>query len=328
MSCTRAFLRKTLRLAIFCHLVFCLARVDAADCGDDVGGVDIPCACGDFVVSDVVLDDDPVTNDVCSGDGLVIRAPHGSAGVLVDLAGAVLRGGARGTGIRILAGGERGTRIISTGAPARIEGFRDGLVSQTRRFALAEAVDLHVYGPQRDGVRIYGDGLLLRDLVVEAAGRDGAFVRGDGWAIQNVVVRQNGRNGLTVMGAGNTIRAIGSGDSVRAEANAADGIRVWGEDNQLFDCIAASNGENGVGLNGVRLDVRSCRALANGDGGLRGSASQSRFFGNVAFDNLDAGIGVHGHAVFDAGLNYAAGNSESGDETPAVQCELGQEACR
>ena len=44
-------------------------------CGDNVGGRDVPCACGDTVVSDVTLGDDPVVDAVCPADGLIVRAP-------------------------------------------------------------------------------------------------------------------------------------------------------------------------------------------------------------------------------------------------------------
>ena len=42
-------------------------------CGDDVGGRDIACDCGDTVVSSVVLRDDPVTTRECPSDGLIVR---------------------------------------------------------------------------------------------------------------------------------------------------------------------------------------------------------------------------------------------------------------
>lgn len=299
------------------------AAAAAAPCGDDVDGRDVPCACGDVVVSDVVLGDDPVTRDACRGDGLRIQTPPGRSGLRVDLAGARLRGGGRGIGLRVLAGGDGGVRLLSSGAPAVVEGFRDGLVSQASRYGIAEVLGLRFLRPSRDGVRIFGDGLLLRDVTVTGAGRDGVFVRGDGWVVEDVEVRQNGRHGLAVMGTGNAVRAAQAGASVRAEANGGDGVRLWGDGNLLFDCVAAGNRGSGVALNGVRLDVRRCEAVANADGGMRGSASQSRFFGNLAFDNVEAGIGVHGHALFDAGANLAAGSIAA-----PYECRLGLEVCR
>src|SRR5262245_16693351 len=71
-------------------------------CGDDVDGQDIPCACGDVLVSSVVLRDDPiVSGDPCPQDGLVVRAPDARRGLVVDLHGSVLRGVGGGVGIRI-----------------------------------------------------------------------------------------------------------------------------------------------------------------------------------------------------------------------------------
>jgi len=309
-------------------VLFTAAPALAMLCGDDVDGRDVPCNCGDIVVSDLVLDDDPVRDTPCRGDGLVVRAPRAvTRGLNIDLAGAHLRGLGRGTGLRILSGGSGGARVFSSGAPAVIEGFRDGLVSQASRSGLAEARDLRLVGQQRDGVRIFGDGLLLRNIEVTASQRDGVFVRGDGWTVEDVRVRQNGRHGLAVMGAGNTIHAAGAAASVRAEGNGEDGIRLWGESNLLRDCIAAGNRASGVALNGVGLDVRDCDASANGTVGLSGSASLSRFYGNVATENLEGGIAVHGHSLFDAGANVGDGNFAASPTSKPVQCRLGLEDC-
>ena len=51
-------------------LVLWLAPIGAHAklCGDNVGGHDVPCACGDVVVSDLTLTDDPVARTVCPHD--------------------------------------------------------------------------------------------------------------------------------------------------------------------------------------------------------------------------------------------------------------------
>src|ERR1041384_6030684 len=106
-------------------------RVDAKLCGDDVGGQDVACACGDVIVSDVVLDaSDPVTQERCAADGLVVRSPQASHGLTVDLRGQSLRGSGHGAGILLLDGGPGGASVVSTGGTtATIEGFQDGVLA-------------------------------------------------------------------------------------------------------------------------------------------------------------------------------------------------------
>src|SRR5262249_44514762 len=102
---------------VFVPLALLLALPPGAHaklCGDDVGGQDVPCECGDVVVSDLVLSDDPVTQAPCPDDGLVVRAPAAGHGLTIDLHGKTLRGSARGIGVWVLAGGPGGARLVST----------------------------------------------------------------------------------------------------------------------------------------------------------------------------------------------------------------------
>src|SRR5258707_695047 len=87
-------------------------------CGGGVDGSDVPCACGDVVVSSVRLDGDPVVSGApCRHDGLIVRAPEElRRAIIVDLNGATLRGSGNGVGIRIVGGGPGGARVTSSGA--------------------------------------------------------------------------------------------------------------------------------------------------------------------------------------------------------------------
>lgn len=319
--------------ALLCFLVtawFAFGSTTPASgflCGDDVDGEDVPCHCGDIVVSDLVLTDDPVLGEVCTGDGLVIRARNGADGLTIDLAGHHLRGSGSGTGVRILDGGTGGARIFSRGAPAVVEGFRDGIVSQTSRFGVVELLDVELHGSQRDGLRIFGDGLLVRNVTVVDSGRDGVFVRGSGWTVEDVTARGNGRHGVTLMGTGHTVRPGATRHSLRAEANGGDGVRLWGSDHRLRACRAAGNARTGVALNGERLDLNECEARANGGPGISGVATLTRFFDNRAIDNLGGGIAVHGHTLLDGGGNVADGNSGRA-RASASECRLGLEDCQ
>src|SRR3989442_3213738 len=131
-------------------------------CGDNVGGRDVPCACGDTVVSDVTLGDDPVVDAVCPADGLIVRAPSSPVGVTVDLRGKTLRGSGNGAGVWVVNGGVGGARIVSSGGPATIEGFRDGILGQgsdTVRL-IDGVVTSHSV---RDGIRVGGDNYEVRN---------------------------------------------------------------------------------------------------------------------------------------------------------------------
>ena len=68
------FLRQSPSVGMVLALVAVLGMASAAAgklCGDDVDGADVPCACGDVVVSSTVLDDDPVVSGApCAHDGL------------------------------------------------------------------------------------------------------------------------------------------------------------------------------------------------------------------------------------------------------------------
>src|SRR5690349_7273720 len=122
-------------------------------CGDDVAGQDVPCACGDVVVSDVALGDDPVTQQPCPGDGLVVRAAAAGHGVTIDLRGRTLRGSGHGVGVWVLAGGPGGARVVSTGGPGTVDGFRDGVVANGNdTLALLDGIVATANG--RDGVRV------------------------------------------------------------------------------------------------------------------------------------------------------------------------------
>ena len=57
----------------------------AADCGDDINGRRVACACGDVVVASVRLQpDDPILGAPCGGDGLVVRPPASGGALVIE----------------------------------------------------------------------------------------------------------------------------------------------------------------------------------------------------------------------------------------------------
>lgn len=91
------------------HDGFCgVACTDPAGCGTGIcgdsagaGGVDIPCSCGNLVVTNTKLATaDPVTSHACRDNGLTLKA-----GIQLDLNGFSVSGTNAGTGITIRSGG-------------------------------------------------------------------------------------------------------------------------------------------------------------------------------------------------------------------------------
>jgi hypothetical protein len=106
----------TLGAVLTCTLLAAAGQVSAKNCGDDVDGQDVPCACGDTVVSNLALGADPILDAPCPADGLLVRVNDTRSGLTVDLRGNTIRGQGRGMGIWVLNGGKGGARIVSTGA--------------------------------------------------------------------------------------------------------------------------------------------------------------------------------------------------------------------
>src|SRR6185503_3798572 len=169
-------------------------------CGDDVQGQDVPCACGDVVASDVALDTDPVLDAPCPGDGLVVRATDATQSVTVDLRGKTIRGTGHGTGLWVLAGGPGGAHVVSTGGPASIIDFRDGVVGHgANSLGLLDGVVVSQSG--RDGVRVESStGYEIRNTETQDATRDGFAVSGNGFRLSASRAVRSGRNGFWITG--------------------------------------------------------------------------------------------------------------------------------
>ncbi len=317
--------RRVLLLGVL--LLAGVAPAGAALCGDDVGGVDVPCACGDVVVSSTVLAaDDPVTRTPCSHDGLLVRAAEGVGGLRLDLAGHTLRGNGAGVGLRVLSGGPGGTRIVSSGGEAILDGFDDGIVARGPD-TLALLQDVTVRNSRRDGLRLTGREFVVRRVTATHSGRDGFALAGRGFEVNATHASDNGRYGYFVMGDSGLIGSDGSGNV--AERSGRAGFNLMGAGHTLADCVARAGMRDGVVLHAERLEVRGCVAAGNGADGIVGIGSRLRLAGNVAEDNGGSGLAVRGAALTDAGGNRGRGNGTGpgGERRPAVQCEIAGTPC-
>lgn len=319
--------RSWLSLGWVCVAAGCLLATPAAAklCGDDLDGVDVPCACGDVVASDLLLGDDPVAQgQPCAQDGLVVRAPDARRGLIIDLRGATLRGSGRGAGIRVVAGGRGGARVISSGGNALVSGFGDGVVARGAD-SLALIEDIVVSGSRRDGLRVTADDFEINRVEVHGAKRDGFGLGGRGFRIAETRAADSGRYGYFVMGQGGEIGRVGAGNT--AERSGDAGFNIMGGGHVIAECTAAFGGKAGVHLQVLDLDLRGCRATDNGGDGIEGVGNHWRIGGNQALRNLGDGIAVRGVDLLDEGGNSGIDNGAAASTREPVQCAISGAPC-
>jgi hypothetical protein len=239
-------------------LMFCVVLAGTAEgklCGDDVDGRDVPCACGDVVVSDLRLGDDPVAAAPCPTDGLVVRARPGAArGLRIDLGGRTLRGSGRGRGLWIVAGGPGGAHVESTGQPAVVDGFGEGLVA-VGEHTLAAARGLRVERPRRAGVRVHGRGWSLVDVAVTDAGGDGFSLGGSDFRVDGTRAVRSRGSGYAIAGRQGV---LGDGGGLVAEESGADGLALSGRGHRLARCRVTASGRRDVRVSARDAVVTDC----------------------------------------------------------------------
>ena len=318
-------MRRAVPIVLGIFLLAAARPAAAKFCGDDVAGADVPCDCGDIVVSNLTLADDPVTSTECGGDGLVVRAPEASAGVTVDLNGKTLRGGKRGTAIWVVDGGPGGVRVVSSGGRAAIEGFRDGIVARTAQ-VVALVENVNVRRCSRDGVSLGGADYQVRAVDVSDAGRDGFALGGRYYRCDGTSAVRSGRFGYFIDGQNGTIGRVQAGNT--AEQSGNDGFHIMGSGMRLNLCVATGNRKDGVTLRGAGHEVTACDARGNAHDGISGEGANLAFYANGAEDNGRDGLAVTGGHLVDGGGNSGSGNRGEGLQRPAIQCEIGSAPCQ
>jgi hypothetical protein len=317
--------RTPLMPLILAAVLLAPAGASAKLCGDDVGGQDVPCACGDTVVSDVRLDADPVASTVCPADALIVRAPDAADSLSIDLGGQTLRGSGAGVGLWVLHGGPGGARIVSTGGSATIQGFRDGVVAHgPPSIALLEHVIVRDSG--RDGVRLFDvNGATVRNAEVFDSGRDGFTVGGKDYVMTSTRAVNSTRHGYHLMGGGARIGLMGAGNV--AEGSGKRGFALMGMGHRLLECVATGSGLDGVRLAGAGYEIMDCQAWDNGRDGISGRGMGWTLTGNQANDNEQNGIVVLGSDMTDGGGNTGTGNQGLHQRSPVAQCEIANTPC-
>ena len=294
-------------------------------CGDDVDGSRVPCACGDTVVSDLTLSDDPVTTTPCAGDGLVIRAAAADHGVTIDLAGKTLQGTGSGFGLWFVYGGPGGARLLSSGGRATLVGFTDGIIAHGID-SVASIDNVLLRKPKRDGVHVAARNYQIHAVEVQDAGRDAVVAGGRGFDIRATRVSNSRRFGFLISGLGGTIGGLGEGDE--SQGSGRIGFDVTGTGHQLVDCRASLADEDGVHISGMYHFVSGCVAEDNHGDGITGTGMNWLLTGNQALHNSGSGLVVRGMGVQDNGANLGADNGgDAPAGLPITQCSINGVPC-
>lgn len=299
------------------------AAAGSRRCGDDVDGPgrNVPCACGDVLVGSRTLgSEDPITQQVCAGDGLLVRIPPGQPPATLQLGGQTIGGSARGVGIKVLDGGTEGLTIAG---PGTVIGFTTGV--QARR-GLAAVRDVSATGNIADGFDLAGDGYQLRNCEATQNGRDGFVLHGRGARVDGNRAAENRRHGFHVAGREADLGAELANQSLE---NAHDGLRVKGRGHVLAQPVANANGGAGIRARVSHGRIERARAEANAADGLHASGTGLAVTDSIANANGGSGITVRGARVVDAGGNRAAGNQRRRRDRvlPGAECAVGA-SCR
>jgi hypothetical protein len=257
-------LGRTVTLVLSLLVLAAAAPGWAANCGDDVNGERVACACGDVVVSDTALSaTDPVVSRPCSRDGLVLLARDGADEIRLDLSGLTIRGQGRGVGIRVVRGGALGAVIVGgDGARGSIARFDTG-IHGSGRSAVREVRGVNLVANRRDGLNVRSSGVRLSDVHSEGNGRDGVRVSGHGLDVTGVTAVGNGSEGLDVRGTSAYVEAT-------LEGNGRNGVVVSGRGHHLGDIVSRDNGGAGVLATGVGHQMRRSTMSKNRRGDVAG----------------------------------------------------------
>jgi len=322
----------TLGAVLACTLLAAAGQVSAKNCGDDVDGQDVPCACGDTVVSNLALGADPILDAPCPADGLLVRVNDTRSGVTVDLRGNTIRGQGRGMGIWVLNGGKGGASIVSTAGLGTVEGFNDGIFGKGPD-SISLVDNVLAAGNGRDGIRVVADGYEIKNAFTRDSGRDGITAMGNDFKVSGTRTEHSGRAGYWIMGMQATIGTPEA--SVVSVGSGYHGFFLMGWGINVTNCESSGAREDGVHLSGMHIEVHDCTLTDNGADGIgTGGGGAWSLSGNKAINNEGNGIlvggpydPVKGAYNSDAGGNSGMGNRGTKLPRGAVQCEISGRPC-
>ncbi len=226
-------------------------------------------ACGDVIMHDIVVANDPPSS--CSGDGLVVGANN----VSINMAGHTLTGSAGGYGINAFG------RLGFTVTNGNIRGFSFGLIvsepnATVTRMRVSAAGVYGIYVSRSERALVSGN-------VVFDTGSSGMFLEGDRLRATGNVVRQSGGAGMVI--GGDHVSISGN----RTVNNATYGIYLTTTRAAVTGNASDQNGNSGLATaNDPAAMVRSNRANYNGSLGIDAASSVTDDGGNTAKGNTTA----------------------------------------
>ncbi len=289
----------------------------ARDCGDTAapGGINVPCACGDTVVTNTTLispnadpaNGDPVVStadaDTCPGDGLLM-APPNLTRMTLNLGGNAIRGSG--------ASGSAGLRIVGAGVRVSIRNgtlrnFETGLTN-SGGIATGDARIREVSAVQNVvGIKLEGNGHEVDTNQALDNTHIGIQVTGNSNMLIFNQVSRSGNNGMEVIGDQNRLdtnrvnRNLGSGivaDGNRnlvtrnlADNSGIDGIQVIGNGDadpatlEVWKNKATKNSRNGITVDGNDLEIVANQGSINTEDGISVLGSGNHMDTNIALDN-------------------------------------------
>jgi hypothetical protein len=255
-------------ILILSAVLFLLApsAARARDCGDNVAGSRVACACGDTVISDTILTaSDPVVQGRCPRGGLVVRANELAETLTLDLHGLSIVGSGAGDGILVRAGGSDGAVVTGGSGEHRAEvvGFSNGIhVPDGRTVRRIEKLELK--GQRRHGLLLHTAGTMVLDVRATHNGGDGLYVYGQGGRLLGIDASDNAGAGLRVQTRYTIVRAD-------ARRNSESGIVVRGYRDDLSESVANDNKGYGVVLSGSNNKLEHVETTGNSRGGIGSS---------------------------------------------------------
>lgn len=324
----------------------------AADCGDTAGpgGTDVPCSCGDTLVTNTTLvspNSDPVNGDpvvstvgadTCPGDGLLM-APPTLTRMTLNLGGNAIRGSgiAGSVGLKIIGAGVRVN--IRNGTLRNFETGLTNVGSGTGDARVREISAVH----NADGIKFEGNSHELDSNQALDNTNIGIQVTGNSNVLIFNQASRNGSNGIEVVGNQNRLdtnrvnRNLGSGivaDGDRnvvsrsvAENSGVDGIQVVGNGDgdpatlEVWKNKATKNTRNGITIDGNDLEISANQGNGNRADGISIVGTGNHIDANVMRENKGDGLIATGGGNFDDGGNL-------GKKNGGVQCQIDDVACK
>jgi len=294
---------------------------------------DIPCYCGDTVLSDTKLNGgDPVTFTTCTGDGLVI----GADGITLNCDDLSLTGDGSGNG--------NGVRFITFGSGVTVKncfisGFADGVEADSCD-GLALKSNKVLFNIE-NGINFDDTAnSLLKANFVHDNDDDGISLDGgsDGNTVDGNKANSNGGTGIAVEStssgnsvthntaernaeAGIDLEEDATGNSVAQNSvsrNNSDGIMVEesADSNFITSNVVNDNADDGIDIETNNNTVFGNKGNRNGSNGLEADRQDLGQTGNLFTNNVFNFDGEHGVCAEPGTATNGGGNGGVGNATP------------